>query len=126
MKNPRNTETSVIFFDFSHTQSLFNALFNESPSLSLTGNKFGGKHVREPTREDAVKRADQIVEDMMKQDPLYKYQYHKINLKMEKEGIMRWWYGELLIKKMPINKIVSFIKLGNDIHKSGKLSYSIV
>jgi hypothetical protein len=82
--------------------------------------------VREPTREDAVKRADQIVEDMMKQVPLYKYQYHKINLKMEKEGIMRWWYGELLIKKMPINKIVSFIKLGNDIHKSGKLSYSIV
>jgi hypothetical protein len=125
-KSPRNTESSIILFDFLPTQDFFNALFAQSPTISLAGKSFGGNHVAEPNREDAVKKAEKIIEEMTKKDPLYKFQYHKINLKIEKVGTTQWWYGELAIKKMPFTKTVNLIKMGDGVLPSSHLSFSML
>ena len=65
-----------------------------------------------------------MVADLSKDDRAHRYQYDKVHLKMEKVGILQWYYGELTIRKLVLTKTTNFMSIS--IELSSQIGYAWV
>ena len=86
------TNSAALFVGLRDPSALMSSLLSDSPTLSLVGNYFGGKHLSDPTIEDALAKGKQIVEDLRTRDASHVYQFYRALVHFQSVGVAKWWY----------------------------------
>lgn len=73
--------------------------------------KFEGKHlpIFKPNDKDIMNKAESLTAKIADKDPCYPYRLLAIEKEVEKESMLKYSYGTLVIKRLPFKKFSKFV-----------------
>ena len=112
IKGSKNASVVLANLSQSTKESIINKSYEKGIEIRFKGYDYSGTHrIGEPKREDGIKEAEKIIEEVEKKDVLFHYRIKEIFMKFDHYKTAGYYYGILDLLKCPIYKTSKFIVL---------------